>query len=188
MNASKINTRKLVLTAIITAMVVILQLMGAFIHFGQFSVSIVLIPIVIGAATCGTAVSAWLGLVFGITVLLSGDAALFLSIDFIGTIITVLLKGVACGLVAGLVYNMLKKKNKYLAVLASAIVCPIVNTGVFLLGCEVFFMDTITAWANGSNIIYYMLVGLVGGNFIFELAFNVILSPIVLRLLNIKQK
>lgn len=188
MKTNKNSTQKLVLAAILTALVVILQLMGSFIRFGTFSISLVLIPIVIGAATCGTAVGAWLGFVFGVAVLLSGDAAAFLTIDAIGTVITVILKGTACGLVAGRVYKLLEKKNKYLAVLVSAIACPVVNTGVFLLGCAVFFMDTITQWAQGSNIVYYMLVGLVGGNFIFELAFNVILSPVIVRILNIRNK
>ena len=184
----KTNTRKLVLTAILTALVIILQFMGAFIKLGPFSISLVLIPIVIGAATCGTGVGAWLGFMFGLVVLWSGDAAAFLAIDIPGTIITVLAKGTLCGLMAGLVYKAFAGKNKYLAVFLSAIVCPVVNTGVFLLGCVAFFMDTITQWAAGSNIIYYMLVGLVGGNFLFELGANIVLSPIVVRLLNIKIK
>ena len=31
----------------------------------------------------------------------------------------------------------------------------------------------------------YMIFGLVGGNFLFELLFNIILSPIVVRLIRI---
>jgi hypothetical protein len=53
--------------------------------------------IVLGAATCGKGVGAWLGLTFGVTVLLSGDAAAFMSISVIGTVITVLAKGLLCG-------------------------------------------------------------------------------------------
>ncbi len=182
------KTKKMVLGAILTALVVILQLMGAFIKFGPFSISLVLIPIVIGAATCSTFVSTWLGLVFGITVLLSGDAAAFLAVDILGTVITVLLKGALCGFFAGLVYNALKNKNRYLAIISSAIVCPLVNTGVFLLGCFVFFMPTINEWANGTDIGYYIITGLVGFNFLFELGTNIVLSPVVVRLLNIKNK
>ncbi|MBQ7821500.1 MAG: ECF transporter S component [Clostridia bacterium] len=184
----KTNTRKLVLAAILTALVVVLQFMGAFIKLGPFSISLVLIPIVIGAATCGTGVGAWLGLVFGLVVLWSGDAAAFLAIDVPGTIITVLAKGTLCGLVSGLVYKAFASKNKYLAVFLAAIACPLVNTGIFLLGCVAFFMDTITQWAAGGNIVYYMLIGLVGGNFLFELGANIILSPVVVRLLNIRNK
>ena len=69
-------------------------------------ISLVLIPIVIGAATCGPKIGAWLGFVFGIFVLISGDAAAFLSVDIFGTIVTVLLKGTLCGLAAGYVYKL----------------------------------------------------------------------------------
>ena len=68
--------------------------------------------------------------------------------------------------------------------MAAAVVCPIVNTGVFLLGCLVFFLQTITEWGKAfgfENVGRYMIFGLVGGNFIFELITNIILAPIILR-------
>ena len=222
---NRTSTETVVLGAILTALVVVLQLMGAFIRLGPFSISLVLIPIVIGAATCGPWISAWLGLVFGVAVLLSGDAALFLAVDIPGTIITVLAKGFACGLGAGLaykavlelldkrsqrhiqtikstsglceaceggVYRFISRNNKYIAVLVSAIVCPLLNTGVFLLGCVVFFMETVASWAAaaglGGGVGHYMIFGLVGANFLFELGMNIILSPVIVRLLNIKSK
>ena len=142
----KENIRIITVGAVLTALVIVLQFMGAFIRFGVFSVSLVLVPIVIGAATCSVGVSAWLGFVFGIVVLLSGDAAPFMSINMAGTIITVLLKGMACGLLAGNVYKLLSKWNSFAGVLGASLICPIVNTGIFLLGCQLFFLDGITAW------------------------------------------
>lgn len=188
----KMSTETMILGALLSALVIILQLMGSFIRFGPFSISLVLIPIVIGSATCGTKISTWLGFVFGVTVLLSGDAALFMAVDIPGTIITVLLKGIACGFFTGLTYNAIEKHNKYLAVSIAAIVCPLVNTGVFLLGCLVFFMETVAEWAGAAglagNVGKYMIVGLVGFNFVFELGTNIVLSPVVLRLLNVWRK
>lgn len=189
---NRLSLQRLTLGAILTALVVILQLMGSFIHFGMFSISLVLIPIVVGAATCGPWIGAWLGFIFGVTVLLSGDAAAFLAVDVFGTILTVLLKGTLCGLCAGLVYRWLAKWNQYVAVFAAAIVCPLVNTGVFLLGCFVFFYETVAGWGAaagfGDNAVQYMFLGLAGGNFLFELGFNIVLSPIIVRLLNITKK
>ena len=187
-----VSTKKLAMCAILTALVVVLQFMGAFIHIGIFSVSLVLIPIVIGTATCGAGVGAWLGFVFGVVVLLSGDAGAFLAVNIPGTIVTVLLKGILCGYISGLVYKLVERINRYVGVLAAAIVCPLVNTGVFLLGCVVFFMGTITGWATelglGQNVVHYMFIYLAGGNFLFELGLNIILSPAVVRLLNIRSK
>lgn len=188
--ANKKQTQKLVLGAIMTALVIVLQLLGQFIKLGPFSVSLVLVPIVVGAAVCDFKIGAWLGFVFGAVVLISGDAAAFYAINVPGTIITVLLKGAMCGLCAGLVYKVLANKNKYLAVMASAIVCPVVNTGIFLLGCKVFFMSTITEWgvANGfASAAEYMFIGLADGNFIFELVVNIVLAPVILRVINFKK-
>lgn len=190
-NQRKNQTQVVVLGAVLTALVVILQLMGSFVRFGPFSISLVLIPIVIGAATCGVKIGAWLGFVFGVVVILSGDASAFLAVNVFGTILTVLLKGTACGLAAGLVYKLLEKHNRYLAVMAAAVVCPVVNTGVFLLGCVIFFLPTITEWgvsAGFSGAVQYMFLGLAGGNFLFELATNIILSPVIVRVLNFKNK
>ena len=187
----KMSTETMVLGAVLTALVVILQFMGAFIKLGPFSISLVLVPIVIGAASCGISMGAWLGLVFGVVVLASGDAAAFLSVHITGTIVTVILKGVLCGLLAGIAYKALEKFNTYVAVIVAAIVCPLANTGIFLLGCLVFFMDTVAGWASvlgfGGDVARYMIFGLVGGNFLFELGSNIILSPVIVRLLKIRK-
>jgi len=182
------DTRTMVLGAIMTALVIILQFMGAFVRFGPFSISLVLIPIVIGAAECGMFAGAWLGFVFGVVVLASGDAAAFMAVNPIGTVITVLVKGAACGYAAAVVYRYVSRYNRYAGVAMAAIVCPVVNTGIFLLGCLVFFMDTISAWAGDTQIWYYMIFVLVGGNFLFELGSNILLSPVIVRLLNIRNK
>jgi uncharacterized membrane protein len=184
---SEMSTVKMVFAAILTALVIILQFIGQTIRLGPFMISLVLIPIVIGAAVCGPKIGGWLGFVFGIFVLISGDAAAFLAVNVPGTVITVLLKGMLCGFASGIVYKALEGKNKALAVIVAAIVCPVVNTGVFLLGCAIFFMDTIVLWANGSNVIKYMFLGLVGGNFLVELAINLVFGPTIVRLVNMAE-
>lgn len=176
------KTVKLATAGILTAIVAVLQFIGASIKFGTFSISLVLIPIVIGAALCGKWISTWLGFVFGVIVLLSGDASLFLAIDPLGTVVTVILKGALAGLVGGIVFELFKKINTYFAVIISAIIVPVTNTGIFLIGCRLFFFETVKEWGTGlgfENTFTYMIVGLVGVNFLLELAINVILSPTV---------
>ncbi len=185
------NTKKIAGTGLLTAIVVVLQLFGSAIKFGPFSISLVLIPIVVGAALYGKLSGAWLGLVFGATVLLSGDAAAFLAVNPIGTVITVLVKGILAGLCAGLVFSLLEKSNKTAGTVCAAIISPIVNTGVFLLGCLVFFMPTINEWAAGAGFESagkFMIVGLVGVNFIFELGLNMVLAPVIVKLVNLGRK
>jgi len=187
----KQNTKKIVGLGLFTAIVVVLQLLGSFIKFGTFSISLVLIPIVVGAALYGIGAGAWLGLVFGIVVLASGDAGPFLTVNFAGTIITVLLKGALAGLAAGAVYKALEEKNGWLATILAAITCPVVNTGVFLLGCEIFFLPTINEWAKAAGFESagtFMIVGLVGLNFVFELVINLVLSSAIVRIIKIGKK
>ena len=176
------KTVKLATAGILTAIVVVLQFIGSSIKFGTFSISLVLIPIVIGAALGGKWVSTWLGFVFGMVVLLSGDAAAFLVVDPIGTVITVLLKGALAGFIGGIAFELFKKINTYLAVVVAAILTPITNTGIFLLGCRLFFFETIKKWGMEVGIespLTFMIVGLVGVNFLLELAINIVLSPTV---------
>ncbi|MCC8072643.1 MAG: ECF transporter S component [Clostridiales bacterium] len=184
----KTNTKKLVGVGVLTAIVIVLQFLASAIKFGPFSITLVLAPIVVGAALYGKWSGAWLGAVFGVSVLISGDAAVFLTINPVGTVITVLLKGCLAGLAAGLVYSLIEKKNKLIAVITAGIVCPVVNTGVFLIGCCLFFMDTITEWAGGTNVGVYMITGLVGLNFVVELAINLVLATVVERIINIGKK
>lgn len=186
------QTKKLVLGAVMTALVIILQSLATFTtFFGPFSSAVALIPIVIGAAMCGPYVGAWLGFVFGAVVLMTGGAALFWAFDIPGTIITVLLKGIACGFVAGLVYKVLEKINRYLAVFAAALLCPVTNTAVYLLGCYVFFMDHADKIAEAAGMtlsgmsLFWAFAMM---NFIFEIGSNVILSPVTVRVLDISNK
>ncbi len=186
------KTKRLVGMGLFTAIVVVLQLVGSGIKLGPFSISLVLVPIVVGAAMYGVKAGAWLGAVFGFAVLASGDAASFWVVSVGGTVVTVMVKGVLAGLAAGLTYQALEKHSLTLAVIAAAVVCPVVNTGVFLLGCKLFFMDTVALWASqlgfGGDVGRYMIVGLVGMNFIAELVIDAILAPAVTRLIKVGKK
>ena len=191
-NQRKMSTRTMVLGAVMTALVILLQLLGTYTtFFGPFSTALALIPIVIGAALCGVAVGAWLGLVFAVVVLVTGGAALFFAFSIHGTLITVLLKGIACGFVAGLVYKLLCKWNESVAVVAAALLCPISNTAVFLLGSAVFFLphadaiaQTLKMDVSGMALFWALAMG----NFLFEIALCLVLAPIIIRLLQIKRK
>ena len=218
------KTKKIVGIGLFTAIVLVLQFLGGSIKFGVFSISLVLLPIVVGAAVYGWQAGAWLGFTFGAAVLLSGDAAAFLAVDAIGTVLTVLVKGTAAGFCSGLaykyilvlmnkhsknrmqfvktrygigecceagVYDYISRNNRYFAVIVAAVVCPIVNTGVFLLGCKLFFMETIAGWgaaAGFQNVASYMFLGLAGVNFLIELATNLFLSPVIVRLISYAKK
>ena len=180
------KTKTMVGIGLFTAIVVVLQLLGGGIRFGVFSISLVLVPIVVGSAIYGWQAGAWLGFAFGVTVLLSGDANAFMIVDPLGTVLVVLVKGTLCGLISGVVYKLLAKCNRVVAVMVSGITCPVVNTGVFLLGCQIFFLPTIGEWAQMygyENAGTYMILGLAGINFLIELGTNIVLAPVITQLI-----
>ena len=101
-----------------------------------------------------------------------------------------MVKGFLSGYLAGLTYKALEKVNRYLAVILSAIVCPVVNTSIFILGCFIFFLDTVKTGASteGLSVAAYIIIFFVGLNFLFELITNIVLSPVILRLINLRKK
>ena len=190
-NKNKFSTEKMVLLALLTALVALLAYFGGFIKIGGLaSISLTLIPVVLGAALLGPLSGAWLGGVAGAVFFITADAAFWLGLSIPGTIITVMVKGILSGLLAGYAYKLVERFNRYAAVIVSAIVCPVVNTGIFLLGSLIFFIDTVSAGAigEGMSVGGYLIVFFVGLNFVFELLSNMIFSPAIVRLLNIKKK
>lgn len=189
------TTRQMTGMAMMTAIVVVLQLLGAFIRFGPFSISLVLVPIVIGSALYGVLAGGWLGFVFGLVVLISGDAAPFLAINAPATILLCLTKGTLCGMAAGFVHKLVDRKDTteddLVAAACAAFVCPVVNTGVFLIFCRLFFMDAVGEWAAAAgfeNATAYMFLGLAGINFLIELITDSVLTPVIVRLLHLAGK
>ena len=196
------KTKVLVGMAIFTALVVVLQQMAGIIKIGPFTPSLVLIPIVIGAAVYGAKAGAWLGLVFSVCVMIAvitgQDAGGYLmwGINPAMTAAIVLVKGIAAGFLAGLVFRALEQKNQLIATVAAAIVCPLVNTGLFLVGTLAVFQPLLNEWAEGwraatgnagASLGTYLIVGMVGLNFLVELGINLVLSPVVVRILKIRK-
>ena len=158
-SVSKVN--RMVGMAIFIAIIVVLQVFGNFIKVGTFSISLVLVPIVIGAAIYGAGSGAVLGGAFGVIVLINcingtdiGGNMLWTANPAI-TAVLCLLKGILAGFVAGVVYSAVSKKNVYIGVICAALVCPVVNTGIFITAMIFLYRDTLTLWAGDSNIIYY---------------------------------
>lgn len=179
--------RNMVGVAILMAIVIVLQLLGQFVKFGPASVSLVLVPIIVGAAIYGPGAGALLGFTFGVVVLLQPDTSFFYGMNVFGTVVIVLLKGTLCGYLSGLIYRLLSKKNSFFGVIVAAMVCPVINTSIFFLGCLVFFKDALAA-TGIENVALYVITVFIGINFIAEFAVNVVCAPMIERLLRTIKK
>lgn len=183
------NVKRMVGIALLMALVIVLQFIPIP-PVGGFSISLVLIPIVMGAAMYGPAAGAVLGAAFGVIVFINcvtgadpGGAMVFQANPVL-CFIVVLAKGTLAGLASGLVYKLVKRWNSYVAMLCAAIVCPLVNTGVFVACMLLFFVDVLSAWAAGADLVGYILTGLILANFVPELIINVVFSPAGQRIIH----
>lgn len=188
------NTRKMAMLAIFTALILILQLTANVAKIGPVSITLSLVPIVVGGALYGIGAGAYLGGVFGLVVLICCITGMDLggSVLWNGnppvTALVCLGKGIAAGACAGGVYRVLSKTgNETAATLCAGVVCPVVNTALFCLAMVLFFHDTLTAWAGGTDLVYYMIFGLAGVNFLVELAVNLVLGPVIVRIIHARQ-
>lgn len=177
----KESIRQTATVALLIALIVVLQALSSVIPpIGGFTISLVLIPIVLGAVIYGPKTGAFLGGVFGAMVYINcitgadpGGAMVFQANPIL-CFIVVMGKGIFAGLLSGLAYKLLKNKNEFAAAVVAAAVCPIVNTGIFVICMFLFFIDVLAAWAGGSNVVGYVLTGLILANFVPELIINVV--------------
>ncbi len=185
----------LVQMAILVALIIVLQSFGATIKVGPTSFSLVLIPIALGGMLVGPGGGALLGLIFGIMTLMAGITGqdVFTQILFqdhpFYTALICLGKGTAAGFGAGLIYKLVSKKNSIVGGFLAAASAPILNTGLFILGA-LLVSDTLSAnfVAEGSSVMYFLVIGCAGINFIVEFLVNLLVSPGLNMVVNVVTK
>ena len=195
MKTNKNHVQRLVGTAVLAALVIVLQTFVS-IPIGIFTITLTLVPIMLGAILYGPSCGAFLGGVFGVTVsiqVVTGAAGALSFAMFeqhpVITIVICMLKGILAGLCSGLVFKLFEKlKRGKMGVILSAVTCPIVNTGIFVTALFLFYyalMSEFAAVKAFANAVSFIFVGIVGLNFVVEFAINVLLIPVVLRVIHI---
>lgn len=182
---------KMTTLAILVAIVLLFQFLGSFIKIGPTSITLVLVPIVLGGILLGPSSGAFLGLIFGAMTLWAGVSGtdgftniLFTSQPY-ATAVICIGKAVLAGFIPALVYKAVSKINKIFAVFLASALAPIVNTGIFVLGGLFLVNETLTAnlsnfGADGMTLVYFVIIGCAGLNFIGEFIANLILSPVII--------
>lgn len=191
------QAKKLTYFAILTALTVVLQLVGNTVKIGIVTLNFSLIPIVLAGILLGVWYATALGAITGLIILLNcgilgADGftnVLFLS-DPVMIILVCILKTAVAGLVCALLFKVLKKYNVYLAVLVAAGIVPIVNSGLFILGMLLIVPSLVNAGfiGEGANAFAVIVVGFVGLNFVFEFLLNVIMAPALYRVISVVDK
>ena len=186
---TKEKTLRLVSMGILSAIIIVLQVITTYFPTKPFPITLAMIPIIIGSALFDEKAGAFLGGVFSVVVIIMcaigadvGGAMVWNANPFLCALVC-MTKGICAGYVSGLVYRLLNKKSQIAATIVVGVSAPIVNTGIFILGLALFFKPILAQWSGGSDLVYYVIFGLTGLNFLIELGVNMVLSPVIVKIL-----
>lgn len=202
MNNSRFFSAKNVATlGVLLALVIVLSVFGGTINIGTVSLNFSLIPIVLGALVLDPLAGGILGFANGAVVLFqvitgAGFYAVIWQNSPVVTVLVCLLKTTLAGVLAGFIYRAIAKKNGLVATFVASGLVPVINTGIFVLGCLCMsnavsiFQSSLPAEAGfeGMNVMLFILVGLVTFNFFFEFAINLLLAPALHRVYTVVEK
>lgn len=191
---TKEKTIRLVSMGILSAIIIVLQVIGTYFPTKPFAITLALIPIIIGSALFDEKAGAFLGGVFSVVVIVMcvigadvGGAMVYNASPLL-CILVCMTKGICAGYVSGLVYRLLSSKNSIVATVVAGLCAPVVNTGIFVLGLVLFFKPILAQWSGGSDVLYYVIFSLLGINFLVEVGVNMVLSPVIIKVLNAIRK
>ena len=175
-NSGKIQ--KITGISILIALTIVLTFISNYIPAGMVNINLTLIVIVVGACVYGPLAGALLGVVNGlITLMAPATLAYFFPLHPLLTILLCILKTGLAGLFSGLVFKLFKStKQELLGRIISSIIVPVVNTGLFIVGVLLFFLDV---YGDATTLITLVL----SVNFLIEFVSIVVLSPAIYRII-----
>ena len=186
--------------AMLTAIVLILAFTPlGYIRTGGLEITLIVIPVAIGAVILGPVGGMILGAVFGITSFIqcfgmSHFGAMLLSISPVKTFITCVVTRTLMGFLTGLIYKGMKKvsKNKSLNTVVANLCCPFMNTLFFMTCIVVFFYNTeyiqgIVSTLGAANPLLFVLA-FVGVNGLVEALLCFVVGSAITRALMIALK
>ena len=184
----KAKTLMLTQNAVLASIVVLM----AFTPLGYLKLGVavemtfIMIPVAVGAITLGEKSGAFLGLVFGISSFiqcfgLSPFGAALLAINPLYTFIMCLVPRVLMGYLCGVIYKLLCKVKKGVAVVVASFCAPVINTALFMTSLIVLFgkTDFVMGLRAGTDNIWAFMIAFVGINGLLEIIGTTLISPSV---------
>ncbi|MBO4251076.1 MAG: ECF transporter S component [Clostridia bacterium] len=188
------QAKKLTYFAVLTALTVVLQLLGNTVKIGMVTLNFSLIPIVLAAILLGVWYGMALGVITGLIILfncgiLGADGftnVLFVTDPVVITLVCVV-KTAAAGVLSAILFKWLSKHNGFAATVVASGIVPVINSLIFIVGMLLIIPSLYNAGflAEGSNAFAGIVIGFVGLNFVFEFALNIILAPALYRVIKI---
>ncbi len=194
------RTLKMVQLALFTAIIILMAFTPiGYIKTLGLEITLIVIPVTVGAIVLGPVSGAILGGVFGITSFiqcfgLSPFGAMLLSINPVGTFIVCLVPRILMGWLAGLIFVGLNKsdKTKKLSYPLASLAGPLLNTVLFMTALMLFFYNTeyIQGFATslGTNNVVAFVLAFVGINGLIEAGVNFVAGTAISKAIDIFTK
>lgn len=188
------QAKKLTYFSVLTALTVILQLLGNTVKIGIVTLNFSLIPIVLAAILLGVWYGTALGAITGLIILFhcgilgaDGFTNVLFATDPVIISLVCVVKTAAAGALSALLFKWLIRYNGFAATVVAAGIVPIINSGIFILGmlCIIPSLENAGFLAEGANAFAVIVIGFVGLNFVFEFALNIIVAPALYRVIKI---
>ena len=199
MNKNKFSTKYLVEMALLVAIILLMAFTPiGYIKTAGLEITLIVVPVAVGAVTLGPTAGAILGGVFGITSFIqcfgmSQFGALLLGINpfltFLVCVPTRILMGWLTGLIFAALYKSPAKKFSYYV---ASLACPLLNTFFFMGFLCLFFYNTdyiqgIVSSLGVSNPVVFV-AAFVGVQGLIEAGFCFVVGSIVSKALSVALK
>lgn len=180
MSKSKFATKYLVEMALLVAIILIMAFTPiGYIRTAGLEITLIVVPVAVGAVTLGPKAGAVLGGVFGITSFIqcfgmSPFGTVLLGINPLLTFLVCVPTRVLVGWLTGIIYQGLRKTKipSGIAVTVANLCCPLLNTALFMGTMVLCFYDTdyIQSFvsAMGVSNAFLFIIAFVGMNGLIE--------------------
>lgn len=182
---------RMVLIAMFIAIMLVMNFtpLGYITLSGAFSITLMTVPVALGAACTGIGGGAILGFVFGLTSFLQAfgigfiidpSAAPLFGESPLGYTVTCFLPRITTGLVASLIFTLFERKKRvnlaaYILTCASV---PVLNTALFMSSYILFYSDT-----SFGGAVMTVLLTILTLNFLVELLTTTVIGTAVSRVI-----
>lgn len=198
MNRKFFTAKNVALLGILIALVIVLQLFASAIPMFGVTLNFSLIPIALAGILVGWIGGAIVGFSCGLVVFITmavlgqepSTAFLFQTNPAILTIMCIG-KTTIAGVVSGLLFKLISKRNSAVAVGVSSLVIPIVNTGIYMIGITLMkssVAEFMGLTSSSAGLVFSVVFGLIWLNFVLEMAITAIFTPVINKVIKVIAK
>lgn len=198
MNSKFFTAKNVAILGILVGLVIVLQIFASAIPMFGITLNFSLIPIALAGITMGVIGGTIVGFACGVVVFITmavmglepSTAFLFQTNPFVLTVMCIG-KTTIAGAVSGLLFKVVSKKNRVVAVGISSLAIPVVNTGIYMLGMVIMkssVADFLQLNSSTASVVFVVVFGLIWLNFLLEMVVNVIFTPILYRVIKVIDK